>query len=101
LLRKTIMIKCGALAAVVIAGSAAGTATLVSNPPGMERVAGSEQTATSQMTAVRGARSSYETLDALTAPVADQPRRGERLEHRPASIAVVASPDDVIRRGLR
>jgi hypothetical protein len=66
------MIKCGTLAAVVIAGSAAGTATLVSNPQNADSLAASDQSAMEQMTSVRGTRSIVETVDDFSSPVARQ-----------------------------
>jgi len=95
------MIKCGTLAAVVIAGSAAGTATLVSNPPNADNLTASDHSATEQMTAVRGTRSIVETVDGLTSPVSDQPRRGERPEHQAVDAAVAVAADNVVRRGIR
>jgi hypothetical protein len=95
------MIKCGTLAAVVIAGSAAGTATLVSNPQNADSLAASDHSATEQMTSVRGTRSIVEAVDGFSSPVSDQPRRGERSEHQPANAAVAVVADDIIRRGTR
>jgi hypothetical protein len=95
------MIKCGTLAAVVIACSAAGTATLVSNPPNADSLAASDHPAMEQMTTVRGTRSLVETVDDFTAPVSGQPRRGERPEHQPVNAAVAVAADDVVRRGIR
>jgi len=95
------MIKCGTLAAVVIAGSAAGTATLVSNPQNADSLAASDQSAMEQMTSVRGTRSIVETVDGFSSPVGDQPRRGERSEHQPVNAAVAVAADDIIRRGTR
>jgi len=95
------MIKCGTLAAVVIAGSAAGTATLVSNPPNADGLAASDHSATEQMTAVRGTRSTVETVDGLTSPVSDQPRRGDRPEHQAVTAAVAVGAENIVRRGIR
>jgi hypothetical protein len=97
----TIMIKCGTLAAVVIAGSAAGTATLVSNPPNADGLAASDHSATEQTTAVRGTRSMVETVDSVTSPVSDQPRRGERPDHQPVTAAVAVGAENIVRRGIR
>jgi len=95
------MIKCGTIAAIVIAGSAAGTATLVSDPGDTERVAASGQSATEQSITTRGTRSSLAVVDASTAPIGDQPRRGERPEYQPASLTIAALPDEDMRRGTR
>jgi hypothetical protein len=95
------MIKCGTLAAVVIAGSAAGTATLVSNQPDADSLAASDHSVVEQMTAVRGTRSIVETIDGFTSPVSDQPRRGERPEHQPVTATLAIAADNVVRRGIR
>jgi len=97
------MIKCGAIAAVVIAGSAAGTATLVSNPPGIEGIPASGQAAVEQSISARGTRPEVTIVDTFAPSVGDQPRRGERADYDPAPLAM-ATPvgaDDNIRRGTR
>jgi hypothetical protein len=99
--RIRIMIKCGTIAAVVIAGSAVGTATLVSNPPGVEGIAAGGQAAVEQRISVRGVRSELTTAGTVTPSVGDQPRRGERPDHEPVAVAMAASPGDSIRRGTR
>ncbi len=95
------MIKCGTIAAVVIAGSAAGTATLVSNPPGMDSVSAGGQAALAQTIAARGTRSEVTIVDAFAPTVGDQPRRGERSDYEPTALAMAAPPGDGIRRGTR
>ena len=95
------MIKCGTIAAVVIAGSAAGTATLVSNPAGTEPVAAGGHSANEQTITARGTRAPVEGVDAFLSSVGDQPRRGERSDYQVASIAILESTGDGIRRGTR
>jgi hypothetical protein len=95
------MIKCGTIAAVVILGSAAGTATLVSDPAGTERAAAGGHSANEQTITARGTRSSLGDLDTLISSVDNRPRRGERSDYQPVSIATAESPDDGIRRGTR
>ncbi|MCH5374572.1 MAG: hypothetical protein JJ992_11400 [Planctomycetes bacterium] len=95
------MIKCGAIAAVVIAGSAAGTATLVSNPTGTQSVSASDQSAYEQISAVRGTRSTLTPLGDLPQSVGDQPRRGERSDFQPVALAMADASSDGIRRGTR
>ena len=97
------MIKCGAITAVVIAGSAAGTATLVSHPPGIEGIPASGQATVEQSISVRGTRSELTPVDAFAPSVGDQPRRGERADYDPAPLAM-ATPvgaGDNMRRGTR
>jgi hypothetical protein len=95
------MIKCGTIAAVVIAGSAAGTATLVSNPGGTQQLVASDQSPHQQTITVRGTRSELTTADGFPSPIGDQPRRGERAHYQPAVITAAAVPGDTIRRGTR
>jgi len=95
------MIKCGTIAAVVIAGSAAGTATLVSDPAGTERVAAGGHSAYEQTITARGTRSSLGEVDTAMSSVDSQPRRGERSDYQPVSIAMAESSGDDIRRGTR
>jgi hypothetical protein len=97
----TIMIKCGTLAAVVIASSAAGTATLISDLPSAERVATSGSSASAQTMTTRGTRSSLTLVDAFTSPIGDQPRRGARQDYQSDSVTMLASPADDLRRGTR
>ena len=95
------MIKCGTIAALVIAGSAAGTATLVSNPPGAESASAGGQAAIEQAITARGTRSETMTLGATASRIGDQPRRGERSEYEPDPLAMVATSYEEVRRGTR
>jgi len=95
------MIKCGAIAAVVIAGSAAGTATLVSNPTGTQSVSASDQSAYEQTHAVRGTRPTMTTLGDFTQSVGDQPRRGERSDPQSVALAMADPSGDGIRGAAR
>ena len=95
------MIKCGTLAAVVIASSAAGTATLISDLPSAERVADGASSANAQTMTTRGTRSSLTLVDPFTSPVGDQPRRGARQHYQSDSVSMLASPAGDVRRGTR
>ena len=97
------MIKCGTIAAVVIAGSAAGTATLVSDPAGTERVAAGDQAVQEHAVTARGTRAMVTAQDGLARPVGNQLRRGERPEYEPTPLAMAApvGDSDGVRRGLR
>ena len=97
------MIKCGTIAAVVIAGSAAGTATLVSNAPGTEGVPAGGQAAIEQSISARGTRPEVTIVDTFAPSVGDQPRRGDRPEYDLAPLAMAApgGEGDGLRRGTR
>jgi hypothetical protein len=94
------MIKCGAIAAVVIAASATGTATLVSQGSDSERIAGNDRTALEQDLTVRGTRALPTPINAETS-IGDQPRRGDRPDYEPAALAMASLPDEAVRRGSR
>ena len=89
--RITIIIKCGTIAAVVIAGSAAGT----------ERVAAGDQVVQEHAVTARGTRAVVTAQDGLARPVGNQLRRGERPEYEPTPLAIASSSGDGIRRGIR
>jgi hypothetical protein len=95
------MIKCGAIAAVVIAGSAAGTATLISDPAGTEDVAATRSSANMEVITTRGTRSSSSVVDPFASAIGDQPRRGARSDVQPVSVAMTAPTGDGVRRGTR
>jgi hypothetical protein len=95
------MIKCGAIAAIVIAGGAAGTASLVSYSTGTERVAADGQEIRAQEVSQRGTRSPLMQRDSFSESIGTQPRRGERPEYETISLAMVTPAADGIRRGSR
>jgi len=95
------MIKCGTIAALVIAGSAAGTATLISDPAGTEDVAATRSSANMEVITTRGTRSSSTVVDPFASAIGDQPRRGERAHSQPVSLATAALAVDGVRRGTR
>ena len=95
------MIKCGTIAAVVIAGSAAGTATLVSDPAGTDRVAAGDQAVHEHALTARGTRSVVTAAGPFAPPVGGQLRRGERPEYEPTPLAMASASGDGIRRGIR
>jgi hypothetical protein len=94
------MIKCGAIAAVVIAASATGTATLVSQGSDSERIAASDRTTYEQDLTVRGTRALPTQIHAETS-LGDQPRRGERPDYEPVAMAMASLPNEGVRRGSR
>jgi hypothetical protein len=95
------MIKCGTIAAVVLAGSAAGTATLVSNPDGTEQLVSADRSPYQQAISVRGTRPALTTSTDAEYSIGHQPRRGERAEHPVSIVATAAVSGDLIRRGIR
>ena len=95
------MNKCGAISAVVIAGSAGGTATRLSAPAGTERVAASGSSAHMPLIIGRGTRAPSTVVDPFASAIVDQSSRGEREDVQPVSIAMAAPPGDGAPRGTR
>lgn len=95
------MIKCGTIAALVIAGGATGTASLLSYTVGTERVAAGGQEMRAKAVSQRGTRSTLAAREAIIDPLITQPRRGTRAEYQTISIAMSEAPANGIRRGTR